>query len=142
MFPTIDEFGDIIRYLSNWKAAGTAGVYNFFIKRMKIIHKPLNEIIKGIILEAHEQPSWFYQGLTYLIPKKTPSKSFYFRSIICMSNLYQLPTKYITQVMQLEVEKRELLGEKQFKAILKMQRIKEQDNQLKSAWINMNKTYD
>ncbi|KAL6120544.1 hypothetical protein NUSPORA_02709 [Nucleospora cyclopteri] len=87
MFPTIDEFGDIIRYLPNWKAAGVDGVYNFFIKRMKSLHQPLYEIIKGIIVEAHEQPSWFYQSLTYLIPKGTPSKGSDFKPITSMFNL-------------------------------------------------------
>ncbi|KAL6120511.1 hypothetical protein NUSPORA_02754 [Nucleospora cyclopteri] len=44
MYPTIDEFGDIIRYLPNWKAAGVD-------KRMKLLHKTFYEINKGIIVE-------------------------------------------------------------------------------------------
>ncbi|KAL6120503.1 hypothetical protein NUSPORA_02763 [Nucleospora cyclopteri] len=87
-FPTIDKFGDIIRYLPNWQAAG------------------VDEVIKGIVVEGNEQPSWFYQGFTYLIPKGTPSKRSDFRPITCMSNLYKLTTKCVTQVMQLEVKKR------------------------------------
>ncbi|KAL6120498.1 hypothetical protein NUSPORA_02768 [Nucleospora cyclopteri] len=126
MFPTIDEFGNIIRYLPNWKAAGVDGAYNFFIKRMKSLHQPLCEIIKGIIVEAHEQPSWFYQGLTYLIPKGTPSKGSDFRPITCMSNLYKLTTKCVTQVMQLEVEKRGILAENQLGNVRKVQGAKEQ----------------
>ncbi|KAL6120618.1 hypothetical protein NUSPORA_02623 [Nucleospora cyclopteri] len=74
MFPTIDDFGDIIRYRPNWKAAGVDDVYNFFIKRLKSLHQLLYEIIKKIIVEAHKQPNWFYQGRIYLIPKGTPFK--------------------------------------------------------------------
>ncbi|KAL6121683.1 hypothetical protein NUSPORA_01372 [Nucleospora cyclopteri] len=95
VFPTIDEFGDIIRYLTNYRAAG------------------VDEVLKEIVVEGNEQPIWFYQGLTYLIPKGTPSKRSDFRPITCMSNLYKLTTKCVTQVMQLEVEKKGLLPENQ-----------------------------
>ncbi|KAL6120577.1 hypothetical protein NUSPORA_02671 [Nucleospora cyclopteri] len=153
MFPTIDEFGDIIRYLPNWKAAGVDGVNNFFIKRIKSLHQPLYEIIKGIIVEAHEQLSWFYQGLTYLMTKGTPSKGSDFRPITCMSNLYKLTTKCVTQVMQLGVKKRKLLAENQLGTVRKVQGAKEQallnlalnkehGNQLKTAWIDVKKAYD
>ncbi|KAL6121332.1 hypothetical protein NUSPORA_01775 [Nucleospora cyclopteri] len=67
-FPTFDKFVDIIRYLPNWKAASVDGEFNFFIKKIKSLHQPLCEVIKGIVVEGNEQPSWFYQGLTYLIP--------------------------------------------------------------------------
>ncbi|KAL6120545.1 hypothetical protein NUSPORA_02707 [Nucleospora cyclopteri] len=93
---------------------------------MKSLHQPRYEIIKGIIVEAHEQPSWFYQGLTYLILKGTPSKGSDFRPITCMSNLYKLTTKCVTQVMQLEVEKRGLLVENQLGTVRKLQGAKEQ----------------
>ncbi|KAL6120568.1 hypothetical protein NUSPORA_02682 [Nucleospora cyclopteri] len=126
MFPTIDEFRDIIRYLPNWKTAGVDGVYNFFLKRMKSLHQPLYEIINRIIVKANEQLSWFYQGLTYLIPKGMLSKGLDFRPITCMSNLYKLTTKCVTQVMQLEVEKRGLLAENQLGTVRKVQGAKEQ----------------
>ncbi|KAL6122253.1 hypothetical protein NUSPORA_00720 [Nucleospora cyclopteri] len=57
VFPTIDEFVDIIRYLPNWKAAGVDGVLNLFIKKNKSLHQPLYEVIKGIIVESNDQPS-------------------------------------------------------------------------------------
>ncbi|KAL6120501.1 hypothetical protein NUSPORA_02765 [Nucleospora cyclopteri] len=153
VFPTIDKFGDIIRYLLNWKAAGVDGVFNFFIKKIKSLHQPLYEVIKGIVVEGNEQPSWFYQGLTYLIPKGTPSKWSDFRSITCMSNLYKLTTKCVTQVMQLEVKKRGLLAENQLSTVRKVQGAKKQallnlalnkehGNQLKPAWIDVKKAYN
>ncbi|KAL6120506.1 hypothetical protein NUSPORA_02758 [Nucleospora cyclopteri] len=63
VFPTIDEFGDIIRYLHNWKAAGVDEVFNFFIKKIKSLHQLLYEVIKGIVVEGNKQPSWFIRGL-------------------------------------------------------------------------------
>ncbi|KAL6120426.1 hypothetical protein NUSPORA_02848 [Nucleospora cyclopteri] len=120
VFHTIDEFGDIIRYRPNWKAADVDGVFNFFIKKIKSLHQPLYEVIKEIVVEGNEQPSWFYQRLTYLIPKGTPSKGSDFRPITCMSNLYKLITKCVTQVMQLEIEKKGLLAENQLGTVRKV----------------------
>ncbi|KAL6120336.1 hypothetical protein NUSPORA_02948 [Nucleospora cyclopteri] len=37
-FSTINEFGDIIRYLLNCKVAGVDKVFNFFIKKIKFLH--------------------------------------------------------------------------------------------------------
>ncbi|KAL6121000.1 hypothetical protein NUSPORA_02164 [Nucleospora cyclopteri] len=70
-----------------------------------------------------------------------------------MSNLYKLTTKCVTQVMQLEVEKRGLLAENQLGTVRKVQGAKEQallnlalnkehGNQLKTAWIDVKKAYD
>ncbi|KAL6120357.1 hypothetical protein NUSPORA_02925 [Nucleospora cyclopteri] len=108
VFLTIDKFEGIIRFLCNWKAAGVDGVFNFFIKKFLSLHQLLYEVIIGIFVKDNKQPSWFYQGLTYLIPKGTPSKRSDFRSITYMYNLYKLATKCVTQVMQLEVKKRGL----------------------------------
>ncbi|KAF7683878.1 hypothetical protein TCON_0935, partial [Astathelohania contejeani] len=93
------EFEDIIKCLPNWKAAGINGIFNFFIKHISSVHKHLYNIIKDICLEGKAQAEWFYQGITYLIPKGSPSKGSDFRPITCMSNLYKLTTKCVTQVM-------------------------------------------
>ena len=42
VFPTFDEFHQIIKFLHNWKAAGTDGVFNLFccktiIKNVKFL---------------------------------------------------------------------------------------------------------
>ncbi|KAL6120340.1 hypothetical protein NUSPORA_02943 [Nucleospora cyclopteri] len=69
-----------------------------------------------------------------------------------MSNLYKLTTKCVTQVMQLEVEKRGLLAENQLGTVRKVQGAKEQallnlalnkehGNLLKTAWIDLKKAY-
>ncbi|KAF7678768.1 hypothetical protein TCON_2589, partial [Astathelohania contejeani] len=68
-FPNLKEFEDIIKCLPNWKAAGIDGIFNFFIKHISSVHKHLYNIIKDICLEGRAQADWFYQGITYLIPK-------------------------------------------------------------------------
>ncbi|KAL6120510.1 hypothetical protein NUSPORA_02753 [Nucleospora cyclopteri] len=70
-----------------------------------------------------------------------------------MSDLYKLTTKCVTQVMQLENEKRGLLAENQLGIVCQVQEAKEQvllnlalnkehEKQLKTAWIDFKKAYD
>ncbi|KAF7680929.1 hypothetical protein TCON_2452 [Astathelohania contejeani] len=120
-FPTFTEFEDIIKHLANWKAAGVDGIFNFFIMHISSVHKHLYEIIKDICLEGKTQDEWFYRGITYLIPKNTPSKGSDFRPITCMSNLYKLTTKCVTKVMHIEVGRRGLLAENQLGTIKRVQ---------------------
>ena len=152
-FPTQNEFEDIIKYLPNWKAAGIDGIYNFVIKHISSVHKYLYKIIKEICLEGRAQADWFYQGITYLIPKGEPTKGSDFRPITCMSNLYKLTTKCVTQVMQLEVERRGLLSDNQLGTVRRVQGAKEQamlnlainkdhKHSLKATWIDVKKAFD
>ncbi|TBU10673.1 hypothetical protein CWI38_1617p0010, partial [Hamiltosporidium tvaerminnensis] len=117
MFPSLDEFVNIINWLFNWKAAGIDGIYNFFIKKLTTLHKYLYDIVKVICLEGTTQADWFYCGLTYLIPKGIPRRSSDYRPITCMSTLNKLTTKCVTKVVQLEVERRGLLAENQLGAV-------------------------
>lgn len=152
-FPTMKELEEIIKCLPCWKAAGVDGIYNFFIKRMTTLHPHLYEVIKNICLEGTAQDVWFYRGTTYLIPKGTPSTGSDFRPITCMSNLYKLTTKCVTEVMQLAVERRGLLTENQLGTVRRVQGAKEQamlnialnkehGNNLKAAWIDVKKAFD
>lgn len=153
IFPSYAEFQDIIKYLPNWKAAGCDGVYNFFIKKCTPIHPFLYNSIKDICLNGKTPESWFYKGLTYLIPKGTPTRGSDFRPITCMSNLYKLTTKCTTKVMQQIVESRGLLAENQLGTVRLVQGAKEQamlniainkenNNLLKTMWIDVKKAYD
>ncbi|KAF7683828.1 hypothetical protein TCON_0969 [Astathelohania contejeani] len=125
-FPNLKEFEDIIKCLPDWKAAGIDGIFNVFIKHISSVHKHLYNIIKDICLEGRAQADWFYQGITYLIPKGNPSKGSDFRPITCMPNLYKPTTKCVTQVMQLEVERRGLLADNQLGTVRRVQGAKEQ----------------
>ncbi len=111
-FPSYAEFQDKIKYLPNWKAEGCDGIYNYFIKKCCALHPFLYECIKEICINGKTPSSWFYKGLTYLIPKGKPTRGSDFRPITCMSNLYKLTTKCTTKVMQLIVERRGFIGGK------------------------------
>ena len=152
-FPSYVEFLDIIKFLPNWKASGSDGIYNFFIKKIDSIHEYLYEIIKDICIKNNEQENWFYKGITYLIPKGCAIKGSDFRPITCMSNLYKLTTKCVTEVMTMEVESRSLLSENQLGTVRKVQGAKEQallnisinkehGNELKTMWIDVKKAFD
>ncbi|KAF7683286.1 hypothetical protein TCON_1501 [Astathelohania contejeani] len=125
-FPNLKEFKDIIKCLLNWKVAGIDGIFNFFIEHVSSVHKYLYDIINDICLEGKVQTDWFYRDITYLIPKYNSSKESYFKPISCMSNLYKLTTKCVTQVMQLEVEGRGLLTDNQLDTVRRVQGAKEQ----------------
>ena len=151
-FPSYVEFTDIIKYLPNWKACGIDTIYNFFIKKLTSFHEILYEVIRNICLNGISQNSWFYKGITYLIPKGTPTKGSDFRPITCMSNLYKLTTKCVTEVMTLEVESRGLLSENQLGTVRRVQGAKEQallniainkehGNELKTMWIDVKKAF-
>ncbi|KAL6122468.1 hypothetical protein NUSPORA_00451 [Nucleospora cyclopteri] len=57
MFSKLNAFRDIIRYLPNQKFFGVDDIFNFFIKKIKSLHQPLYEIIKGKIVEGDKQLS-------------------------------------------------------------------------------------
>lgn len=152
-FPSYAEFQDIVKYLPNWKAAGCDGIYYFFIKKCSALHPFLYDCIREVCINEKAPESWFYKGLTYLIPKGTPTRGSDFRPITCMSNLYKLTTKCTTRVLQLIVESRGLLAENQLGTVRLVQGAKEQamlniainkehKNLLKTMWIDVKKTYD
>ena len=153
VFPSFEEFKEVVKWLPNWKAAGPDGIFNFFIKKLESLHQPLYEVTKKICLENQNESEWFYKGITYLIPKGIPSKGSDFRPITCMSNLYKLTTKCVTKVIQEIVENRDLLAENQLGTVRMVQGAKEQallniainksyGNKLKTAWIDVKKAFD
>ena len=99
--------------------------HNFFIKQIPSLHKLLYEVIRDQCLKGLKSDDWLFEGLTYLIPKGNPTKGPDFRPITCMSNLYKLMTKCVTQVIQLEVERRGLLSDNQLVTVKRVQGAKE-----------------
>jgi hypothetical protein len=87
VFPTFEEFREVVKWLPNWKASG---IFNFFIKKFESLHQHNYAADRKIFLENHTEEEWFYKGITYLIPKGVPTKGSDFRPITCMSNLYNL----------------------------------------------------
>lgn len=120
---------------------------------MSSLHDYLYSIVRSICLDGTSEGPWFYKGLTYLIPKGTAEKGSDFRPITCMSNLYKLTTKCVTETLQLEVERRQLLSENQMGTVRRVQGAKEQallniavnkryGNDLKTMWIDVRKAFD
>lgn len=118
-FPSFEEFQGIVTYLPNWKAAGVDGIYNYFIKNITALHRQLYEVIKRICLNSKTEEEWFYMGITYLLPKGKPTNGGDFRPITCMTNLYKLTTKCVTNVIQTEVSRRGLVCENQLGTVKK-----------------------
>jgi hypothetical protein len=153
VFPSFEEFQEIVKFRPSWKAAGIDGIYNFFIKKLTEAHEDLYRVVKKMSLNGEEQEEWFYTGVTYLVPKGVPEKGSDFRPITCMSNLYKLTTKCATQVLQITVEERGLLADNQLGTVRRVQGAKEQallnaainrryGNQVKVAWVDVQKAYD
>ena len=152
-FPTELEFEEIIKWLPSWKAPGPDGIYNFFIRKCTSLHAKIYELVKRTCMGEEKMESWFYKGITYLIPKGVPKQGSDYRPITCMSNLYKLTTKCVTQVMQQAVEHRNLLSENQLGTVRMVQGAKEQSminrsihkaagNKLKTSWIDVKKAFD
>ncbi|XP_029657904.1 uncharacterized protein LOC115232201 [Octopus sinensis] len=93
---TSDFIMDMLKCAPDWKACGCDGTYNFFLKKMDSLHGFLCKEIVRIINGEYTPDSWFYTGVTYLIPKKseceTPKD---LRPITCMPTLYKLVTKCV-----------------------------------------------
>ncbi|XP_029655920.1 uncharacterized protein LOC115229760 [Octopus sinensis] len=118
---------NIIEFLPNWKAPGCDGVYNFFIKKLDSLHKFLFDEIRNIITGSSQPQSWFYTGITYLIPKKDNStEAGDFRPITCMPCLYKLVTKCVDEKIAEYVEVYDLISECQLGTKRHCQGAKEQ----------------
>lgn len=154
VFPNYEEFCNTITKLDNWKAPGPDRIYNVFIKKLHATHKYLYKAIIDIVSCKEEAESWFYSGCTYLIPKKElPSEGSDFRPITCLSNLYKLTTKLLTNVLQSIITNNSLLETNQLGAIRQTQGAKElaalnkamnnlSPSKMKVAWLDASKAYD
>ncbi|TBU13754.1 hypothetical protein CWI38_0345p0030 [Hamiltosporidium tvaerminnensis] len=102
-FPSLEEFIDIINWLPNLNVAVFNSIDNFYFEKLTTLHRYLYDIVKVI-------SDWYYCGLIYLIPKGTPKTGANYKPITCMSNLYKLTTKSVARIVQIEMERRELIS--------------------------------
>jgi hypothetical protein len=126
VFPSIEEFKEIIKCLPNWKAAGPDNIFNFFIKQLSSLHGTLYKLIKETVENPETMEEWLTTGNTYLIPKDGCNSGGDFRPITCLSNIYKLITKCVSKVFQLEIEDRRLISENQLGNVRGIQGAKEQ----------------
>ncbi|KAG0435384.1 LINE-1 retrotransposable element ORF2 protein [Dictyocoela muelleri] len=143
----------VIEKLPNWKATGVDRIYNFFIKCIKSLRKPLIKEIKRLCENPSLIPEIFFQTLTYMIPKNNDPKPSEFRPISCMSNIYKIITKVLTINLYNILEVNNIISINQLGARKNTMASKEQvlfnhcinvikDFKLKTVWFDIQKAYD
>jgi hypothetical protein len=149
-----DNWIRTIKDLPDWKAAGPCKIFNFFIKNLTETHPSIVKVLTLLIQQPEKCPDWFFTGNTFLVPKKPVTKTVSdFRPITCMSNLYKLLTKVLTEELTNYVEATNILSINQMGTIRKAQGAKEQalfnrainaqhSNELFTAWIDVQKAFD
>lgn len=65
IFPSLEEFKEIIKSLPNWKAAGLDNIYNFFIKQLSSLHNTLYKLVKDTVEKPETMEEWLNTGNTY-----------------------------------------------------------------------------
>ncbi|KAK1936289.1 reverse transcriptase, partial [Babesia divergens] len=105
-------------------------------------------------LDAGREDDWLYRGVTYLIPKnEQPTSPSQYRPITCMSVLYKLTTRCVTESLKREVDARGLLSENQMGTKRRVQGAKEHtltnivinskyEHGLHSTWVDVMKAFD
>jgi hypothetical protein len=80
----------VVKWLSNWKAAGLNGIFNFFINKFEYLDQHLYKAGRKMCLENHTEEEWFYKETTYIIPKGVSTKGSDLRLITYKSNSNKL----------------------------------------------------
>lgn len=104
-----------VKRTRNWKAPGIDGVHNFWYKRFSSTHLRLAEFFSVILQDASQMPTFFTQGMTYLIPKTSPAVSdpSKYRPITCLPTIYKLFTSVLTKKINNHLEKTQVIAEEQ-----------------------------
>ncbi|GIX64791.1 reverse transcriptase [Babesia caballi] len=153
-FPDRGEFETIIKHTDSWKSPGADGIFNYYIKWLTELHDILHRQTMKVALGEAPLEEWMCRGITYLFPKNdTPTSASQYRPITCMSNLYKITTKCVTEALQREIKIRGLLTENQMGTMRKVQGAKEHalaniainaahNCRLYSTWIDITKAFD
>nr|XP_027195135.1 uncharacterized protein LOC113789754 [Dermatophagoides pteronyssinus] len=145
---------NVISNLPLWKATGTDYVFNFYIKKIHVLHTKLKELVYNAIQNPQSIDEQFYEGVTYLLPKRHNTKSPNdLRPITCLSNIYKLISKVATQLLTEFAEVNEIISNNQLGTKRRCQGAKLQalinkvinssnDHKLCTSWIDIQKAYD
>ena len=145
---------NVISNLPLWKATGTDYVFNFYIKKIHVLHTKLKELVYNAIQNPQSIDEQFYEGVTYLLPKRHNTKSPNdLRPITCLSNIYKLISKVVTQLLTEFAEVNEIISNNQLGTKRRCQGAKLQalinkvinssnDHKLCTSWIDIQKAYD
>ena len=144
---------NIIKKISNWKSPGNDCIYNFFIKYLSSLHSNIYEIIIKIIENPKLMNIEFLTSRTLLMPKCKNPEPGEFRPISCLSNLYKLITKIITEKISTKLRENNFISINQLGTVKNCQGAKEQslinlaikkeyEGNLNTFWIDISKAFD
>jgi hypothetical protein len=109
---TTEQVSRLIAKTLNWKAPGSDGISNFWIKRFTATHSYLTHYVNQFIEDAEKIPEFLVRGITYLLPKsqdtKDPSN---YRPITCLCTIYKIYTACIAEKIYKHLETNKLLAE-------------------------------
>lgn len=136
-----------------WKAPGNDFVYNFFIDKIDSLHDKLCDLVTEAILDPDSIPDKLYNGVTFLIPKvMVANKPDELRPITCLSNTYKIISKVMNFFLREICTLNDIISDNQMGArpgmSAKLQILvnkclnQDNDNQLKTAYVDVKKAYD
>jgi len=124
---TTEQISRLIAKILNWKAPGTDGINDFWIKRFTATHSYLAHHFNQFMEGAENIPDFLVQGITYLLPKSQDSQDpFKYRPITCLCTMYKIYTACIDEKIYKHVDANKLLAEEQKGCIKNSQGCKEQ----------------
>ena len=112
-----EDITESIKKLANWKTPGTDQIYNFYIKKIHVLHNILTILIINTINGKEKLHKELTKGRTFLIPKEIPEnkirKGSDYRPITCLNTLYKLLTKVISNKITISLRCNEYLTDNQ-----------------------------
>ena len=111
---TVEELRLNMTRAANWKSPGPDRLPNFWIKKLKSLHKSMTEPYSEIVKDPKQTPDWLVDGATNLLPKKEetwiPKNN---RSIACLPTIFKILTSVITDRLYSHLEKEAIMTPEQ-----------------------------
>lgn len=109
-----EELQIVLNKSHNWKAPGTDGIHNYWLKKLTIFHKCLAKQITDIIKGSSIFPEFLSRGKTFLLPKSTSTQDpSQYRPITCLPTLYKVITSCIANRIYKHLDEFNILSEEQ-----------------------------
>lgn len=154
---TMEEIAIALSSISNWKAPGSDGIPNFWLKKLTASHEKLTKAYNELATGKQKLPEWLTKGKTYLIPKtEKSSQPKDTRPITCLNNIYKLLTKIIAERIQHHLSENKLMPNEQkgcvkntygckdhlMTSMMVHKDSRENRKNLSLAWIDYRKAFD
>ncbi|KAG0435854.1 LINE-1 retrotransposable element ORF2 protein [Dictyocoela muelleri] len=148
-----EDLVNLINKLQPWKAAGPDGIYNFWVKNIVPLHKPLHREFSNLLNNIEMAPENFFDGRTIFFHKNNKEGVENLRPITCQSNIYKLFTRILNLSLLYHVQSNEIISINQAGSMPHIHASKEQfllnksiisnyNHKLKVAYINVKKAFD